>query len=273
MKPEDKKEEDIGGVEAESAAAGENASNTHANPAGETRQNAEPATVDETVDETVDGAVDNSVDNSGAQAPPAEPDQAEGEGRKPGEAGIEPDGEPESETGRLTRELEEAKNLVAENYEKAAENYDKFVRLRAEMENYKKRVQKERAEESRYAHLPVMRDLMGILANLKRAMEHARNDSGDGAEGILAGVEMVAKQLNDIFERHGMKRILSVGEPFDPTMHEAMAMVENDEVPENQVVEEFEAGYFLHERVVEPAKVTVAKKPVQPGPAADTPQE
>jgi molecular chaperone GrpE len=257
MKPEDKKEEGNSGGKAESAAAGENDSNAQTEPAVETQQNAEPAT----------------VDNSGAQA---EPDQADGEGPEPGRTGKEPGGaggEPESETERLTRELEEAKNLVAENYERAAENYDKFVRLQAEVENYKKRVQKERVEEGRYAHLPVMRDLMGILANLQRALEHARNDAGDGTEGILAGVEMVAKQLNDIFERHGMKRIVSVGEPFDPTMHEAMAMVENDEVPENQVVEEFEAGYFLHERVVEPAKVTVSKKPAQPGPAADTPQE
>ena len=174
--------------------------------------------------------------------------------------------EEESETARMTRELEAAKQL-------AEENYDKFVRFQAEMENYRKRVQKERVEDRKYAHLPVMRDLMEIVDNLERAMEHARNNSGEGVDGIVAGVEMVAKQLNETFERHGMKRIKSVGEQFDPTMHEAMGLVETDSAPENQVMEEYEAGYFLHERVVKPAKVMVSKKPSQAPPAQESPQE
>lgn len=172
----------------------------------------------------------------------------------------------ESETARLTTELEQAQAL-------AEENYDKFVRLRAEMENYKKRMQKERAEESKYAELPLLRDLAGILDNLERAAEHARNNPVEGTDGILSGVEMVAKQLNETFERHGMKRIQSMGEAFDPTRHEAMGLVETDDVPENQVVEEYQAGYFLHDRVVKPAMVTVSKKPDKATPEEEHPKE
>lgn len=222
-----------------------------------------------------DAAMVEPLEGGGAAADAAEPgqepvpEQTDGESAPAtGEAS-----EAESETEKLTRELEAAKQLAAENYERAAENYDKFVRFQAEVENYKKRMQKERLDEGKYAHLPVMRDLMGVIDNLGRAIEHARNESSGGVEGIISGVEMVAKQLHDIFERHGMKRMKSVGEPFDPTMHEAMGMVESDDVPENRVMEEFEAGYFLHDRVVKPAMVMVSKKSSPAAPAEDAPKE
>ena len=154
---------------------------------------------------------------------------------------------------RLTRELEEARQL-------AEENYEKYVRFQAEFENYKKRTQKEHAENSKYSQLPLLRDLIGILDNLERAVEHAKSAPEEGVDGILAGVEMVAKQLNETFEKHGMQRIKSVGEPFDPTRHEAMGVVETVDAPENQVMEEYQAGYILHDRVVKPAMVTVSKQ-------------
>ena len=91
-------------------------------------------------------------------------------------------------------------------------------------------------------------------------MEHARNAPEEGMDGILAGVEMVARQMNETFERYGMTRIASVGEPFDPTRHEAMGVVETEDGPEDHVVDEFQAGYLLHDRVVKPAMVTVSKK-------------
>lgn len=208
------------------------------------------------------GAQEQSQAAQPPQPPAAEQEAGAGaqeETQQEGAAG-------ESETARLTTELEQAQAL-------AEENYDKFVRLRAEMENYKKRMQKERAEESKYAELPLLRDLAGILDNLERAAEHARNNPVEGTDGILSGVEMVAKQLNETFERHGMKRIQSMGEAFDPTRHEAMGLVETDDVPENQVVEEYQAGYFLHDRVVKPAMVTVSKKPDKATPEEEHPKE
>lgn len=257
MKPEDKTDKENGGANGESVSApeigaGESADQRQA-PQAQDNSSAQASAEGPTEEDSVAAA---PISGAAEQHP--------GENKDSEDTGA--DGTSESETERLTRELEEARQL-------AADNYDKFIRFQAEIENYKKRVQKERMEEGRYAHLPVMRDLMGILGNLQRAVEHARGDLGQGVDGIISGVEMVAKQLNEIFERHGMKRIKSVGEQFDPTMHEAMGLVESDEVPENQVMEEFEAGYFLHERVVKPAMVTVSRKPAQADPAADTPQK
>ncbi|MCZ6533844.1 MAG: nucleotide exchange factor GrpE [SAR324 cluster bacterium] len=161
----------------------------------------------------------------------------------------------EDEQTLLANELDEAKQL-------AQENYDKYLRFQAEFENYKKRTQKEHAEHSKYAQLPLLRDLIGILDNLERAVEHAKKSPEEGVDGILAGVEMVAKQINETIANHGMKRIEAVGGPFDPTRHEAMNVVETDEAPEGQVLQEFQAGYVLYERVVKPSMVTVSK-PVQ----------
>lgn len=257
MKPEDKTDKENRGANGESVSAPEGGT---VEPAG---QQQAPRPQDKPLADASDGG--RMEESGGAAAPSPGAMEEHPEEIKDSEATVA-DGKAESESERLARELEEARQL-------AADNYDKYLRIQAEIENYKKRVQKERMEEGRYAHLPVMRDLMGILDNLKRAMAHAHNDSGGGVDGIIAGVEMVAKQLDDIFERHGMKRIKSVGEQFDPNMHEAMGLVESDEVPENQVMEEFEAGYFLHDRVVKPAMVTVSKKPAQADPAADAPQK
>lgn len=220
-------------------------------------------------------AVQEQERPAGGQEPPqggqeqsraAQPPERAAAEEKAGEAAQEESGAGESEMAALTKELEQAKAL-------AGENYDKFIRLQAETENYRKRMQKERAEENKYAELPLLRDLIGILDNLERAAEHARNNPGEGTDGILSGVEMVAKQLTETFERHGMKRIQSLGGAFDPTRHEAMGLVESDDVPEDQVVEEYQAGYFLHDRVVKPAMVTVSKKPNKAAPQEEQPKE
>jgi molecular chaperone GrpE len=167
---------------------------------------------------------------------------------------AEAEAPPETPEEKLARELGEAKEL-------AQGNYDKHMRLQAEFENYKKRLAKEQAETLKYTLTPLLRDLLAIQDNLERAMEHARNNPGNGVEAILSGVEMVAKQLGEVFEKYGMTRIEALGQAFDPTLHEAMGVVETLEVPENQVMEEYQAGYKLHERIVRPAMVIVSKRP------------
>lgn len=136
---------------------------------------------------------------------------------------------------------------------------NKYMRLQAEFDNYKKRVAKEHSEAMRYALTPLVRDLTEVLDNLERAMAHARQEQGTSS--LLEGIEMVVKQIGSVFEKYGVTRITAVGEAFDPTRHEAMNVVETEDVPENQVIEEFQAGYMLHERVVRPAMVSVAKRP------------
>lgn len=185
-------------------------------------------------------------------AQPGEPGPGETPAGEPGAAQAETK-PPETPEQALARELEEAKKV-------AATNFDKYLRLQAEFDNYKKRLAKEQADSLRYAQTPLLRDLLAVQDNLERALEHARSDAANGAEAITSGVEMVAKTLREIFERHGMTRIEALGQPFDPNLHEAMGVVETFEVPENQVLEECQAGYLLHDRIVRPAMVIVSKR-------------
>jgi molecular chaperone GrpE len=136
---------------------------------------------------------------------------------------------------------------------------DLYLRERAEMENYKKRVQRDHTEAVRYAASHLTRDLAGVLDNLERAINHAAG--GGDAEPLVQGVRLVLRDALDVLARHGITRIEAAGEAFDPNRHEAIATVEAPEHAPNQVVEQFQPGYALHGRVVRPAKVSVSAKP------------
>lgn len=140
-----------------------------------------------------------------------------------------------------------------------AEQYDKYLRLQAEFENYKKRVQREQADQLKFAQLPLLRDLTVVMDNLERALQHGRGENQDLA-AVVAGVDMVARQMAETFERFGMARLKAASLPFDPARHQAVSVVETNNVPENQVIEEFRPGYMLHDRVVRPAMVSVSKR-------------
>ena len=138
---------------------------------------------------------------------------------------------------------------------------DNHLRLQAEFDNVKKRMAKQHAESLRYALTPILTDLLGTMDNLERALEHARKEEGDAQNSMVEGLVMVQKHLEGIFEKFGLVRIEAVGQPFDPNLHEAMNVVETDEVEENQVIDVYQGGFQLHERVLRPAMVSVAKKP------------
>jgi molecular chaperone GrpE len=161
-------------------------------------------------------------------------------------------------------ELEQARQEAAESFERA-------LRLQAEFENYKKRVAKEHAESLRYALSPLVTDVASALDNLERAIEHARKEPGEGVAALVAGIEMVLKHLYETLARYGVKRIEAVGKPFDPAQHEAINVVETDEVPANQVLDVYQAGYLLHDRVIRPARVSVSKRLSDAGNAAPPP--
>jgi molecular chaperone GrpE len=141
-----------------------------------------------------------------------------------------------------------------------AERFDTHLRLQAEFENFKKRMHKEQAEQLKYAQLPLLKELTQAMDNLERALAHIREKGGAEAQSLAGGIELVAKQMGDTFERFGMVRMNTQGAAFDPTRHQAVSTVETDQVPEQRVVQEFQAGYVLHDRVVRPAMVSVAKK-------------
>ncbi|MBI4081447.1 MAG: nucleotide exchange factor GrpE [Candidatus Lambdaproteobacteria bacterium] len=160
----------------------------------------------------------------------------------------------------LTQELEALRGELEQVQAALQERQDQYLRVQAEFENYKKRFQKEQAEAARYVNLPLLRDLASIMDNMERAVSHAEGPEGQELASFLKGIELVIKQLGDTFEKYGMTRIKTVGAPFDPRRQEAVSVAENDAVPENHVVEEYQPGYVLHERVVRPAMVVVAKR-------------
>ncbi len=143
--------------------------------------------------------------------------------------------------------------------EEARQNLERWQRERADLENLKKRMTRERAETLKFANEQVLRDLLPIVDNLERAVAHAQG--GGNGEPLVEGVALVLKSLREVLERHGVTRIAAKGAPFDPAQHEAMAHVESAEHEPNSVIEEHQPGYRLQERLLRPALVSVAKAP------------
>ncbi|HWP24402.1 MAG TPA: nucleotide exchange factor GrpE [Candidatus Binatia bacterium] len=150
----------------------------------------------------------------------------------------------------LKRQIEE-KELEAKN------NYDRFLRQAAELENFKKRALRERDELARFANESLIKDLLPVVDNLERAIAHAAG--GGNGKPLVEGVEMVLKGLLDVLAKHGVTQISAAGQSFDPAKHEAMAQVESAAHEPNTVVEELHKGYMLHDRLLRPALVSVAK--------------
>jgi molecular chaperone GrpE len=150
------------------------------------------------------------------------------------------------------------KSELAEKTAEAARNWDLYIRERAENENFKKRMQRERSEALRYAIEPLIRDLLPVIDNLERAVDHAAG--GGNGQPLVEGVRLVLKHALDILERHGVTRVDATGQPFDPARHEAVAQVVDRGEP-NRVVQQFEPGYSLHDRLIRAAKVSVSAQP------------
>jgi molecular chaperone GrpE len=138
----------------------------------------------------------------------------------------------------------------------AADRHDQLLRLGAEFENYKKRVQKERSDLVKFGNESLLRAVLPILDNLERAIDHGRKMNENGP--LLQGVEIILRQFLTILERFGVKPTAAMGESFDPEKHEAVSQAESDQGP-NRVISELEKGYLFHERLLRPAKVLVSK--------------
>jgi len=163
-----------------------------------------------------------------------------------------------------TQRLDKADEIEAVN--------DKYLRLAAEFENYKRRVQRDQSDTIRFANEKLLRDMLPTLDNLERAIQSGRNQ--DNVDGILKGIDLTYKHFIETLRKMGVTQVSSVGEIFDPAKHQAVGQVESSNVPENAIVEEYQKGYFLHDRILRPAMVTVAKAiPAAPDGEATQPQE
>ena len=148
---------------------------------------------------------------------------------------------------------------VAELRRQVDEKQDRLLRALAETENLRRRTQREREEYVRYANESLLRDLVPVLDNLDRALEAART-TGE-ASGVVGGVELIHRELLKVLERAGVTRYSALGQPFDPTRHEAIARVVSVDAKPGTVVGETLPGYLLHDRVLRAALVAVAAAP------------
>ena len=137
---------------------------------------------------------------------------------------------------------------------------DRYLRLAAEFENYKRLAQRDQRESARFANENLLKDLLPIIDNLERAVSFAKDGHNQG--GLIKGVELTLKQFNETLEKYSVKRITSIGERFDPSRHEAVARVDSRNAPEATVLQEHQPGYLLHERILRPSMVTVAAAPI-----------
>lgn len=142
---------------------------------------------------------------------------------------------------------------MEELHAKIKELRDRSMRTLADFDNFRKRVDRERSEQRRYAGGEVLRDLLAVIDNLERAAE-----AQGSADETRKGVELILRQTEELVKRHGVERVSATDERFDPSAHEAVVRHESDEVPEPTVVKELQAGYWLRDRLLRPALVEVA---------------
>ena len=160
--------------------------------------------------------------------------------------------------GRLSPDEDPVALLEAE----AASLKDQLLRAMAETENVRRRAQREREDTLKYAAVPVIKDILGVADNLQRALESVPEDlvaENEQMKNLRLGVEMTQKELQAVFERHGIRTISPLGEKLDPHLHEAMYEVDDPSKPAGTVVQVIQSGYRLHDRLLRPARVGISK--------------
>ncbi|MEM7568871.1 MAG: nucleotide exchange factor GrpE [Pseudomonadota bacterium] len=193
------------------------------------------------------------------------PDETPEEDSVADEAALE-EGEVSEESALSNRLL----NMEAE----LADTKDRLMRAVAETENVRRRAEREKSEASQYAVTKFARDILSVADNLRRGLDALPEDAGNEdspLKGLVAGLNMTEKELLTVFERHGIQKLDPTGEKFDHNLHQAMSEIETPDTPPGHVVQCFQAGYVLNDRLLRPAMVVVAKAAAQK--ASDAPSE
>lgn len=157
----------------------------------------------------------------------------------------------------------QAENVVlsAAEYQKLVEDLtaykDKYIRILAEFDNARKRNERDRAELIKYAHEEVIIEVLSLHEDLERSLDSSKKFGAD--PNLIKGLEIVVGKMRELLKKYDVKPVESVGKKFDPVCHEAMMQVESQEHEDETIVEEFQKGYWLGDRVVRTAKVKVAK--------------
>ncbi len=182
--------------------------------------------------------------------------------RRTDEPSSESEAPGELESVQAQLELSQAKGR--ELMEKLKDTHERMLRATADLENFKKRAQKEKEEIQKFGAERLLRDFLPVVDNLERALEHA--NSATDFDSLKTGVAMTRKQFEDALGKHGVKSMSGVGQPFDPRFQEAMQQVETTELPPNHVVAELVRAYTLNDRLIRPALVMVSKAPAEAAP-------
>ena len=190
----------------------------------------DPVVVDESIENEIEVESEVSTDENGSEE---ENDLAE----------LDP-------VKILEKDLLDAKNELTEQK-------DKFIRLQAETDNFRKRLSREKEEFSQYANERLFKELLPIFDNFERALEDPSND----IKSLKEGLEMILKQFSSFLEKEKVAPIEAIGEKFDPMIHEVLTSEESSEHEENTIISQFVKGYTINNRVIRPSQVVISKKP------------
>ncbi|OPX34147.1 MAG: nucleotide exchange factor GrpE [Desulfobacteraceae bacterium 4484_190.2] len=175
----------------------------------------------------------------------------------PGERDKEADNE-ESEIPLEKMTKRQLLNRVKEVQKTADKNFDLYVRSQAEIDNLKKRFQRDKAELYKFSNESLIKNLLSVGDNLEKAIAHSENDNS--LDALREGVELTLKGLMDTLEREGLESVKALDEPFDPNFHEAVSELKDNSVKPGTVIQELQKGYILNQRLIRPAMVIVSKK-------------
>lgn len=165
--------------------------------------------------------------------------------------------ENEHEEEIFDNDIEGLKERLQEKTEESEEYYDRMLRIQADFTNYKKRIEKEKADIYLYANEKLAGDLLDIIDNLERALDSQGSDNR--SDGLYEGIELVLKQLKDTLKKHGVEEIQAMNKAFDMNLHHAVMKEAVDNVKSDEIIEVFQKGYTLNGRVLRPSMVKVAQ--------------
>ena len=161
----------------------------------------------------------------------------------------------------VSTELEDKSTEAAELIQTELEDMkNKYLRLYAEFENYKKKVQKDKEELIKYSNESIVYELLPVIDSLEMALKHAGDNCAEASAALAQGVGNTLREMNRTLEKFGVSPIEAVNKPFDPAYHHAMSQVNRSDVESNTVIEEFRKGYIYREKVLRPSLVAVSKK-------------
>ena len=203
--------------------------------------------------EMMDNVAETEPSSADTSTASSDPQEAKSQSTSPQDKPVDASPDPTDDAAVTAATLEE--KLVAAE-QQVQESHERFLRAAAELDNFRKRKEREISDLRKYANQALLRELLGVVDNLERALVSAR-ESGH-PEALMEGVQMTLKELLKIFNQFGVTPIEALEQPFDPNHHEAVMQQPSDAFPANTVIQELQKGYLLRDRLLRPAMVVVS---------------